>query len=141
VAVGACTVVSLTAAIGGVTTAAAQPPHQRAMAIGRYVRTHAHPGDTQYVMYAQANVGYYTGLPSPYPYAWSLMVRAKPGAVPQLQRLLGSAQRPTWLVEYQKPSRWGLDPRGVTRRLIAHHYRIAATVHGHRVYLRSDRSR
>jgi Dolichyl-phosphate-mannose-protein mannosyltransferase len=138
VAVGACTVVSLIAAIGGITSVAAHPPHQKTMAIGRYVRTHARPGDTQYVMYAQANAGYYTGLQSPYPYAWSLMVRAKPGAVPQLRRLLGSARRPTWLVEFQPPSRWGLDPRGVTRRLIARHYRVAATVRGHRIYLRSD---
>jgi hypothetical protein len=92
-------------------------------------------------MYAQANVDDYAGLPSPYPYAWSLMVRAKPGAIPQLQRLLGSARRPTWLVEFQPPSRWGLDPRGVTRRLIARNYRVAATVRGHRIYLRTDRRR
>jgi hypothetical protein len=69
------------------------------------------------------------------------MVRAKPGAVPQLQRLLGSARRPTWLVEFQTPNRWGLDPRGVTRSLLARDYRLAATVRGHRIYLRSDRHR
>jgi hypothetical protein len=139
VAVGACVAVSLVAAVGGVTYLASHPPHTKAMAVGRYVRSHARPGDTQYVMYAQANVGYYTGLPSPYPYAWSLMVRAKPGAIPQLQRLLGSARRPTWLVQFQAPGHWGLDPAGRTRRLIARGYRLAATVRGHRIYLRSDR--
>ncbi|MGZ8648116.1 MAG: glycosyltransferase family 39 protein, partial [Solirubrobacteraceae bacterium] len=110
--VGACAAVSLFSAAGGIAHFARHPPHQRALAVARYVREHARPGDTQYVMYAQANVDDYTGLPSPYPYAWSLMVRAKPGAIPQLQRLLGSARRPTWLVEFQQPSRWGLDPRG-----------------------------
>jgi hypothetical protein len=139
VALGACTAVALIAAVGGVVQVSAHPPHQQAVAVGRYVRTHAHPGDTQYVMYAQANTGYYSGLPSPYPYAWSLMVRAKPGAIAQLQSLLGSARRPTWLVKAQPARRWGLDPNGRTRRLIASHYRLAATVQGQRVYERNDR--
>jgi hypothetical protein len=141
VLLGACAAVALFAAGGGIAHLARHPPHQRALAVARYVRGHARPGDTQYVMYAQANVDDYTGLPDPYPYAWSLMVRAKPGAIGQLQRLLRSSRRPTWLVEFQRPSRWGLDPRGVTRRLIARHYRLAAIVRGQRVYLRSDRRR
>jgi hypothetical protein len=139
VAVGACTAVSLLAAVGGMAFVAAHPPHQRAMAVGRYVRTHTRPGDTQYVMYAQANIPYYSGLPSPYPYAWSLMVRAKPGAIPQLQRLLASPRRPTWLVEAQRPDLWHLDPGGRTAHLIARHYRLAAKVRGHRIYERNDR--
>ncbi|MEA2247564.1 MAG: hypothetical protein QOH46_2093, partial [Solirubrobacteraceae bacterium] len=60
------------------------------VAVGRYVRTHARPGDTQYVLWAKANAGYYTGLQSPYPYAWSLLVRAIPGAPARLQHLLNS---------------------------------------------------
>jgi hypothetical protein len=139
--VGACAAVSLFSAAGGIAHFAHHPPHRPELAAARYVREHARPGDTQYVMYARANVDDYAGLPSPYPYAWSLMVRAKPGAVPQLQRLLGSARRPTWLVEFQTPNRWGLDPRGVTRSLLARDYRLAATVRGHRIYLRSDRHR
>ncbi len=139
VAVGACTAVSGIAAVGGIAYEAAHPPHQDAMAVARYVRTHARPGDTQYVMYAQANVPYYIDLPSPYPYAWSLMVRAKPGAIPQLQRVLASARRPTWLVRWQAPRHWGLDPGGRTKRLIVRDYRLAATVRGHRIYERSDR--
>jgi hypothetical protein len=139
VAVGACAVVSGVAAVGGIVYVAAHPPHREAMAVARYVRTHARPGDTQYVMYAQADVPYYIGLPSPYPYAWSLMVRAKPGAIPQLRRLLASAQRPTWLVRWQTAGHWGLDPGGRTKRLIARDYRLAATVRGYRIYERNDR--
>jgi hypothetical protein len=139
VTVGACSAVMLSAAVGGIGFVRAHPPHRTALAIARYVRTHARPGDTQYVMYAQANIGYYTGLPSPYPYAWSLMVRAKPGAIAQLQRLLASPQRPTWLVKAQRPDRWRLDPVGRTAHLIASHYRPVAKVRGHRIYLRDDR--
>jgi len=79
--------------------------------VANYVRTHARPGDTQYVMYAKANANYYTGLQSPYPYAWSLLVRAHPGAMPRLLHLLQSPRRPTWVIEWQRPDRWNLDPR------------------------------
>jgi hypothetical protein len=138
--VGACSAVALIASAGGVVHVNRTPPQQPELAVARYVRDHARPGDTQYVMYAQANVGYYAGLPSPYPYAWSLMVRAVPGARAQLQRLLGSARRPTWLVQWQDDDVWQLDPGGRTDRLLARGYRLAATVQGHRIYLRSDRT-
>jgi hypothetical protein len=90
-------------------------------------------------MYAQANVVYYTGLPTPYPYAWSLMVRAIPGARAHLQRLLGSAGRPTWVVQWQDDDRWQLDPGDRTDRLLARGYRLAALVCGKPIYLRNDR--
>jgi hypothetical protein len=139
--VGACAAVALIAVAGGVVHHAIHPPHQRELAVARYVRSHARPGDTQYVMYARANVDYYAGLRTPYPYAWSLMVRAVPGARAQLQRLLSSGRRPTWVVQWQDDDRWGLDPGDRTDRLLARGYRLAATVRGHGVYLRSDRRR
>ena len=61
------------------------------------------------------------------------MVRAKPGAIPRLRRLLASPARPTWVVEWQPPDEWGLDPHGATAHLLGRHYRRAATVHGHPV--------
>jgi len=125
--------ISVAATLGGIGYDHAQPPYRSTRAVARYVRTHARPGDTQYVLYARANLLHYAGLPSPYPYHWSLMVRAKPGAIPRLRRLLASPARPTWVVEWQPPDEWGLDPRGATARLLARHYRRAATVHGHPV--------
>jgi hypothetical protein len=44
------------------------------------VRDHAERGDTVQVLYARANVVYFSGLRSPYPYQWSLMLRARPSA-------------------------------------------------------------
>jgi Dolichyl-phosphate-mannose-protein mannosyltransferase len=137
---GAGTAASLVAALGSAVHMARHPPHRQELAVARYVRDHARPGDTQYVMYARANVVYYTGLPTPYPYEWSLMVRAVPGARAQLQRLLGSRRRPTWLVRWQGDDWWRLDPGGRTQRLIARDYRLAAVVCGHPIYLRSDRA-
>jgi 4-amino-4-deoxy-L-arabinose transferase-like glycosyltransferase len=111
------------------------------VAVARYVRAHARPGDTQYVLYARANVGYYTGLPSPYPYAWSLLVRAHPGSIARLRSLLASPQRPTWIVGWERPGRWGLDPGGATARALHTRYRLVARVHGHPIYHRTSSSR
>ena len=101
------------------------------------VRVHGHgagPGDTQYVLYARANLDERIGLPSPYPYAWSLMVRGIPGAIPRLDRLLASARRPTWVVGWEPVDRWGLDPHHVTERLLRADYRVVARIGRHPVW-------
>jgi Dolichyl-phosphate-mannose-protein mannosyltransferase len=131
--------VALPTAQGGAVYAAAHTIHGRERAVGHYVRDHARPGETQYVLYARANVVYYAGLPQPYPYLWSLMVRAKPGARAQLQRLLGSPQRPTWLVQWQNLDEWQLDPGTGMDRVLGRDYRLAAIVCNHPIFVRSDR--
>ncbi len=133
----AASLAAVLAISGGVYTRA-HAPEQPELAVARYVREHARPGDTQYVLYARGNVAYYDGLPTPYPYAWSLMVRAHPGAVPRLRGLLASSSRPTWLVEWQDVGHWNLDPGGVTARLVARGYRRVATVSGHPILRRRD---
>ena len=85
-----------------------------------------------------ANVGYYTGLPSPYPYAWSLLVRAIPGAPVRLLHLLRSPQRPTWIVGWERPDRWQLDPHRAIARALQTHYRVVARVDGHPIYHRTS---
>jgi hypothetical protein len=132
----AAVALAVLAAVGGARQVHAHPPYRQTRNAAAYVRDHARPGDTQYVMYARANFLYYAGLPSPYPYHWSLMMRAKPGAVAQLRHLLASPRRPTWLVEWQPPNAWGLDRSGATSRLIAAHYRRVATF-GHRPIYRA----
>jgi hypothetical protein len=67
------------------------------------------------------------------------MLRVKPGAIPRLRGLLASSQRPTWVVEWQPPDEWGLDPRHVTARLLTAHYRRVGTVHGFPVLHRRTR--
>ncbi len=127
--------------VGGVGPVHKLQQRHGVVAVASYVRDHARPGDTQYVMYARANVGYYTGLPSPYPYAWSLLVRAHPGATARLRQLLDSPRRPTWVVGWQRPSHWGLDPGGATARALHAHYRVVAHVHGHPIYHRTSSPR
>lgn len=127
----AIAVVAVAGSASGGAAAIRHPHYARELAVARYVRRHARPGDTFYVMYARANVLYYAGLPDPYPYSWSLMVRTLPDAAPRLRRLLASPQRPTWIVRWQRPDSWGLDPHGTTRRLLAAEYLPVARVSGH----------
>jgi hypothetical protein len=138
---GAVLAVALPTAREGAMYEADHPLRRSEVGVAQYVRDHARPGDTDYVMYARPNVVYYAGLRHPYPYMWSLMVRAKPGARAELQRLLGSSRRPTWLVQWQDDDEWGLDPDGRMDRLISDGYRLAAVVCDHPIFLRDDRPR
>lgn len=98
--------------------------------IAAFIKDRAEPGDTFYALYARANLNYATGLTAPYPYAWSLMVRARPDAEPRLRALLASEQRPTWIVRWQRTSRWGLDADRTIARLLRTHYREVASFAG-----------
>jgi 4-amino-4-deoxy-L-arabinose transferase-like glycosyltransferase len=106
-----------------------------AVTVGHYLRARAEPGSSAYVLYADVNILYYSGLRAAFPYNWSLMMRAAPGAEVKLRRSLASPQRPTWLVQWQSTRAFGLDRSGATKRLVARNYSRVATVCGHPVLL------
>jgi hypothetical protein len=108
---------------------------QDARTIGDYIHDRSLPGATAYVMYAKVNTLYYAGLPVPYPYNWSLMARAVPGAQERLRSLLSSPARPTWIVRPEGPRAFGLDGSGMTKRLLTAHYRSIGRVCGTRILL------
>lgn len=112
-----------------------------AQAVGSSVGEAAHAKDTIYVRYSQANVTYYSGLRNPYPYNWSLMLRAIPEAEHDLRSLLRSAQRPTWIVEWEGSSTYGLDDNGRTAGVLDRRYRPVADPCGYTVLLRRDATR
>jgi hypothetical protein len=101
-----------------------------AVTVGHYLRARALPGETAYVLYAKVNVLYYAGLRAPFPYNWSLMMRAVPGAQDRLRSLLASSGRPTWVVKADRPRAFGLDKSGATSLLLKTHYRRVATICG-----------
>ena len=108
---------------------------ESAATIGHYIHDRSLPGQSAYAMYAKVNAVYYTGLRTPYPYNWSLMVRAVPGAESRLRSLLASPARPTWIIRAQGARSFGLDRSGATRRLLKEHYRQVATVCGTKLLL------
>jgi hypothetical protein len=105
------------------------------LATADYMHDRALPGQTFYALYAHVNAVYYSGLRDPFPYNWSLMMRAAPRAQARLRKLLASPQRPTWILEAQSPRTFGLDRNGTTKRLLATHYRVAGQVCGRRILL------
>ncbi len=106
-----------------------------AVVLGDYLHDRALPGDTAYVLYAKVNVLFYSGLPSPFPYHWSLMMDSVPNAEPELRALLASPRRPTWIVQAQPTTAFGLDRSGATARLLARDYRRVARPCGRPVLL------
>lgn len=135
-ALGACAIGGL--AIGPLASTAEK---SSAAAIGDAVGDGARPGDTAHVLYSQADILYYSGLRDPFPYHWSLMMRAVPGARTELRALLASSRRPTWIVEWESPASYGLDATGQTARLLDQRYRNAGSACGVAVLLRRDESR
>jgi len=124
----------------GMALAKAHPPQVTGLAITRFLHANATQGDSLYVLYARANVLYYAGMPSPYPYNWSLMDRAIADAEPRLRSMLVSpARRPTWIVEWQTPTSLGLDRSGETTALLARNYVAVGGICGKRVLVRRDR--
>ncbi len=124
--------------VGGAVVAV-RPPRAVDARVASYVRDHARAGDSFYALYARANLNAAVGLPTPFPYSWSLMMRARPDARPRLLRLLRSPQRPTWIVAWQQPRHWHLDPDGAIAGALRADYRVVHTDHHRRVLLRDDR--
>jgi hypothetical protein len=130
--------IALPTAVHAFTSARSDSPghsQRAALAIARYVRARALPHQTLYVLYARVNVLYYAGLDDPFPYNWSLMIQAVPGAEARLRGLLGSGGRPTWVVRMSTTRSLGLDRSGGTQRLLTSHYRSVGTVCGATVLL------
>ncbi len=125
----------------GTTLQRVDPPQQRTLAVAQYLRSNAHPEDSLYVLYARANLLYYADMPTTYPYAWSTMIRAVPGAEHKLRTMLRTpSQRPTWIVEWQLPSDLGMDATGETSRLLAENYIETDNICGKPVLIRKDQA-
>jgi 4-amino-4-deoxy-L-arabinose transferase-like glycosyltransferase len=96
-----------------------------ALTAGSYVHLRAEPNQTAYVLNARVNALYYTGLPSPFPYHWTLMKEAIPHWNAKLHALLASKQRPTWVIDWDGGK--GYD--------LLRHYRVVARVCGRPILL------
>jgi len=105
--------------------------------VGRWLASSAQRIDTVVVPFTHANVIEASGLSSPYPYSWSLPVRTRDPGLTLLTDTLTRPQggAPTWVVRWDAPHTWGLDPHDHVGRALEAHYREVAVVCGHPVWL------
>jgi 4-amino-4-deoxy-L-arabinose transferase-like glycosyltransferase len=106
-----------------------------ALTIGSYIHARSLPGSTLYVMYTKPNALYYARVRAAFPYNWSLMIRAVPGAVDRLRALIASPARPTWIYQANRTNAFAVDPTGATRRLLHANYRRVAKICGQPLWL------
>ncbi len=127
--------VAVTAAASPMVAIAAASTPSAAYTTGRWVASSAHRGDSLVVPYTHANVVGASGLEPAYPYSWSLPVRTLDPHLSLLTRTLDGPDAPTWVVRWDDPHSWGLDPRSRVDAALSRHYRPVATVCGHAVWL------
>ena len=84
----------------------------------------ANPGDTLVVFGGRADLQLESGLASPYPYLWSLPMRALDPDLTRLRALVDGPDAPTWLVEWWPFDTWTSKgsalEQDVEERYVAH---------------------
>jgi hypothetical protein len=115
--------VSAVASIGWVALHPIDRPEDRAIG---YLEAHAEPGDTAVVVLGAANVIREPDLEASYAYLWSLPARLRDPDLAELDRLLASPGRPTWVVvAYRSLDAWELDFTTAQRELDAAYDQVA----------------
>lgn len=104
--------------------------------VADWVQRSSRPGDSLTVPYTHANVIGMSGLQPRYPYSWSLPLRTLDPHLHLLVRTLRGPDRPTWVVRWDPPHLWNLDPQNSVARALEAGYRRIGTVCGHEVWLR-----
>lgn len=132
---------SITAIASPVAAVAAAYTSSQPYTIGRWVAASAQPGDTIVVPFTHANVIDAAGLKPGYPYSWSLPTRTLDPDLSLLTSTLDAQAAPTWVVRWDAPHTWGLDPNNHVDGALRSHYRAVGEVCGHTVWLHNGASR
>ncbi len=124
-----------TALVSPVAAVIAATGSREAYTTGRWVAASARPGDTLVVPFTHANVIDASGLSPGYPYAWSLPARTLDPHLMLLTSTLNGPAAPTWVVRWDAPHMWGLDPDNRVDEALSTRYHTVAVVCGHTVWL------
>lgn len=125
----------ITAVVSPVAAVHAAEGSSQAYATGRWIAAAAEPTDTIVVPFTHANVINAAGLHPGYPYTWSLPLRTLDPQLTLLTRTLDGPTAPTWVVRWDDPHTWGLDPGDRVDAELHAHYRAVGFVCGHVVWL------
>ncbi|MFZ2502780.1 MAG: hypothetical protein WAW88_08940, partial [Nocardioides sp.] len=132
---------SATAVISPIAAFNAAHGSSEAYTSGRWIAASARPGDSVVVPFTHANVINASGLSPGYPYAWSLPTRTLDPDLSLLVDTLTGPAAPTWMIRWDPPHTWGLDPDNRVDAALKVHYRSVADVCGHAVWLHNDLDR
>jgi 4-amino-4-deoxy-L-arabinose transferase-like glycosyltransferase len=135
--IGAFLMVHACATLVGYRAVGASSQHTT-MAVAGTLREQARPDDFVLVMYARANVAYYSGMQPAFPYQWSLMYRAIPDAEEDLAAMLESSRRPTWIAQWNPPGAFGMNRDGRITAAIRRGYRTITHVCDVPIMVRRD---
>jgi hypothetical protein len=104
--------------------------------IGHWLGDSAARTDTVFVAYGHPHVLESADLASPYPYLWSLPMRAHDPHQERLREVVEGAEAPDWIVQINGLNSWGIDSGGQLRDLVDDRYEHVADVCGSAVHLR-----
>jgi len=130
-----------TALVSPVAAVVAATVPSEAYTTGRWVAAAAQPRDTLVVPFTHANVIDAARLKPGYPYAWSLPARTLDPNLTLLTSTLTGPAAPTWVVRWDDPHTWGLDPDDRVDAALHAPYQSVADVCGHTVWLRNGADR
>jgi 4-amino-4-deoxy-L-arabinose transferase-like glycosyltransferase len=112
-----------------------EPGVSAAAPIASYLAAHTTPADTIYVAYDHADIYYLSGRRPAARWLHFRELARTPGAFDeQVARLGNPATAPRYIVGAQAFDRWGFDPDGALRALVARDYQHETTIGGIALY-------
>jgi hypothetical protein len=117
---------AVVSSVVGVAAVLTDPPGRPAdeVAVARYLREHAHLGDTAVVTFGHPSILREAGMRSPYPLIWSLPMRVEDPGLRELAQELRRRSAQWVLVDPVAMQAWGLTDTGA-ERVLARNYRPA----------------
>jgi hypothetical protein len=110
-------------------------PTSGTVSVGHWLRDSAQPGDSATILFTHANVLDLSGLTPAYPYSWSLPLRTRDPHLSLLVGTLEGPRAPDWVIRWDPPHLWALDPGNLVQRALERHYDEVSVVCGRTVWL------
>jgi hypothetical protein len=115
-----------------------EPGVAAAAPVAVYLAAQTAPGDTIYVAYDHADIYYLAGRRPAARWLHFRELRWTPGAFEeQVARIADPATAPRYIVGAQAFDRWGFDPQGTLRAIVARDYTLETTIAGMPLYRRA----
>jgi len=112
------------------------PTRATEISVTQWLADAADDADSAVITYGHPHVIQAAGLSPAYRYPWSLPMRTLDPQLAALTRVLAGPDRPTWVLEWDPFTSWGLDQDGRLAATVDRGYERVASVCGVDVFLR-----